>query len=249
MNTNLNENLLSYTAEVPVRVGDLNGLGSLKPSGVLALFQEAADAHARLLGLHIDDLLKYGKSWVIVRLRLVCSALRITAPFVTVTTWPVQAGRADCDRDFIFRDGGEEIVRGSAKYCVIDAAEKRIEPLSALKSYPQNCLTDRAFPGKIARAERFQPQGEAPAYTYNVGMSDVDVNGHMNNVRYADMAYNALAAPGRENVTEFAISYLAECRRGDEVQVYTQNQSQSSLCLGRARGIDIFAAELKFEQK
>lgn len=48
--------------------------------------------------------------------------------------------------------------------------------------------------------------------------SDTDVNGHVNNTRYADFACDAVELdrlPENQFLTEMQIGYLAECRRGD----------------------------------
>ena len=48
--------------------------------------------------------------------------------------------------------------------------------------------------------------------------SDTDVNGHVNNTRYADFACDAVELdrlPEDQFLTEMQIGYLAECRPGE----------------------------------
>ncbi|NCA80708.1 MAG: hypothetical protein EOM76_11100 [Sphingobacteriia bacterium] len=128
-----------------------------------------------------------------------------------------------------------------------EAYNYKPESLKNLKNYPESCLTERALPDKFIKAEKLSPNGQ-PVYTYNAGMSDMDINGHMNNVRYADMAYNALARDFADKVAFFNISYLSECRLGDAVEVFAEEKEGKRLALGRAEGRDIFAAEIVFEK-
>ncbi len=54
--------------------------------------------------------------------------------------------------------------------------------------------------------------------------SDCDINGHVNNVRYADFVCDALHMEklGRESyVRQFQLGYLHECRPGETISIFT----------------------------
>ena len=236
------------TTEVAVRVSDFDGGRFFKPSGVLAVFQEAADLHAKQLGVDIETLLTYGKSWVIARLKYECEVFPYLFNAVTVTTWPVSKGVLECDRDFVFADGnGKEFLRGSAKYCMIDIATKKVETLKALRNYPEICETRRTFSEKFQKAQTFEPKTPA-VFRYYAGNSDTDVNGHMNNVRYADLAYNAVDLNGALKVSAFNISYLSEICAGDETELFSEKFGEKLLVVGKTRGKNCFAAEMLLDK-
>ena len=57
--------------------------------------------------------------------------------------------------------------------------------------------------------------------------SDTDVNGHVNNVRYADFICDALHMErlGPERfVSSLQVGYLAECQAGETLELYTGEQ-------------------------
>ena len=54
--------------------------------------------------------------------------------------------------------------------------------------------------------------------------SDTDVNGHVNNGRYADLICDGLRMErlgGEQFVSSLQVGYLAECRPGETVELYT----------------------------
>ena len=67
--------------------------------------------------------------------------------------------------------------------------------------------------------------------------SDTDVNGHVNNTRYADFACDAVELdrlPENQFLTEMQIGYLAECRPGDLLTLQVGEQGEGRY----VRGID-----------
>ena len=80
--------------------------------------------------------------------------------------------------------------------------------------------------------------GQPPPCQY----SDTDINGHVNNCRYADFACDALEMedlePGRF-LSQLQIGYLAECRPGDELEMHA----------GQARGDPHFVRGMDEEGK
>ena len=69
--------------------------------------------------------------------------------------------------------------------------------------------------------------------------SDTDLNGHVNNTRYADFACDALEmerlGPDRF-LSSMQIGYLAECRPGEELLLWTKEQDGTHFVQGMDEG-------------
>ena len=80
--------------------------------------------------------------------------------------------------------------------------------------------------------------------------SDTDINGHVNNTRYADFACDALDMDQLEQghfLSTMQIGYLAECRPGDVLSIQTGEQEGGHYVCGLDReGKSRFEAELFF---
>ena len=66
--------------------------------------------------------------------------------------------------------------------------------------------------------------------------SDTDVNGHMNNMRYADVACDALGLETMDGVSpsQMQINFLQECRAGQTLKVFGKWEQDTAF----ARGTD-----------
>ena len=82
--------------------------------------------------------------------------------------------------------------------------------------------------GELCKSKKLSklrlPQNLELAGRRKLRYSDTDLNGHVNNTRYADFACDALEmeklGPGRF-LSEMQIGYLAECRPGEELRLLT----------------------------
>lgn len=72
-----------------------------------------------------------------------------------------------------------------------------------------------------------------------MGYSDTDINGHINNIHYADFACDAVHLErwgGGRFVREFQIDYVGECLAGETVRVDTA--VRGDVLYARGRGSD-----------
>ena len=78
--------------------------------------------------------------------------------------------------------------------------------------------------------------------------SDTDINGHVNNTRYADFACDAVGMPRPgQFLSELRLGYLAECRIGEVLEISTGGAPDRPFVLGcDAEGKARFEAELVF---
>ena len=66
------------------------------------------------------------------------------------------------------------------------------------------------------------PQEMEPVCHRRMQYSDTDINGHVNNCRYADFVCDAMEMQNLEEdkfLSQLQIGYLAECRPGDELEM------------------------------
>lgn len=105
----------------------------------------------------------------------------------------------------------------------------------------ENCktrkLTKLRRPAELVLAER------RPMH-----YSDTDINGHVNNTRYADFACDAVGMPRPgQFLSELRLGYLAECRIGEVLEISAGGAPDRPFVLGcDAEGKARFEAELVF---
>ena len=197
-----------FTKEFSLRTSDFDCYDRLRPSSILDLFQNVAGEHATLLGVGRAAMLGRDLIWVLTRIRYeVCGE---SAPFarVRVETWPLRPGRLTFIREYrILSAEGKVLVRGSSEWVLLHTVRRRIVAVADLYP-PMEHIAERNFPDGFSRLARVaEPE---KSFSVMPGFSDLDDNGHVNNIRYADYVMNAYAPRREETVRCFEIEYHRE---------------------------------------
>ena len=221
-----------YEMNLRVDSRDVDLFNQCRPSALLGYLQEAATQAA--LALHASGpeiRAKYNCLWMVARSWVELDApLRWNDP-LTIKTWHRGASGASSYRDFdLFRDGAP-VGQAVSQWVMVDADSRRLFRMKDLEEFQgtgggELCKSVKlrrpalpeAFDGRVRRDLRY---------------SDTDINGHVNNIHYADFACDSLHLEelGRGKfIRTFQIGYVNECRAGETVWVDTA-----------ARGDELFA--------
>lgn len=193
--------------------------GAWRPSAVLETMQDVATRHGTELGFGRDALLHKGLVWVITRLEVEMDRYPRLGETVHVETFPTANRRWFFPRWFIFRDaGGQELGRAGSLWALLDVNARRMAPPTAVVPLlPDNsALTPpMALPATCDQVGQVQQEGLfVPQY------ADLDVNMHVNNVRYLDLCCNALGIDTLRThwLRRFAVNYDREIVPGQRIR-------------------------------
>ena len=217
------------------------------PSSVLDLFQDAAGEHAASLGVGYYDLLPENKCWMILRLRYEMIAQPKMFSDVTVRTWPIESRRLEFDRDYIMYDrDGKELAKGTAQWAILDVSDREKPQFVTARSFDlglDEYIPERALEGKFDRlAPNFEADGEP--YITRSGYTDIDTNGHVNNIKYANFILDALDLPYDKVIRSFRIDYVKEVLDQSDIRISAKIDGDTVLCRGESGGNVCFAAKL-----
>ena len=74
------------------------------------------------------------------------------------------------------------------------------------------------FEGKLGKVHDFEALGTF--YTLNAGFSELDVNGHVNNTKYANYVIDAINPSMDDKIKSFQIDYRKEVMQGTQLNIY-----------------------------
>ncbi len=162
-----------------------------RPSAVLETMQDAAGAHSTLLGCGREELVKKNIVWVLSRCELHMDRYPSVGEKITVHTFPTPTRICFFPRYYIFTDSqGEMIGKAGSLWLLLDLGTRRMLPPGEIgRLIPDN--KDLSVPMNLP-ATVGKLQGDEFVSEYRPVYTDLDVNGHVNNTRYADWLCNAL---------------------------------------------------------
>ena len=152
-----------------------------------------------LLGCGREELVKKNIVWVLSRSELHMDRYPSVSEKITVHTFPTPTRICFFPRYYIFTDTrGEMVGKAGTLWLLLDLNTRRMLPPGDIgKLIPDN--KDLSVPMNLP-ATVGNLQGEEFVTTCHPVYTDIDVNGHVNNTRYADWLCNTL---GIELMTAF----------------------------------------------
>ena len=206
-----------FQRELRLRSSDVDMHRRLRTSVLFSLMQEAAVAHTEALGMGREKTLDRGALWIVT----LQSARILRMPEydeeVVLRSWPGRTMHLLFPRYCALDTAkGEPLARAGALWSLIDAQTRRLVFPERLGISIDGVTTGDESP--LPAAPRSIACTEERDFT--VPYSYVDLNGHMNNTRYFDLAEDILpaAAEGRRLLaveTEFA----REARFGERLSL------------------------------
>ncbi len=207
----------TYRETFRVRAGETDPRGRVSVLTIADWMQELADRDALAKGFAVDQLFRRGLTWVLARLMIRFESVPRWRESVTAETWPSSAAERRTTRDFRFtRENGASAAVATTSWRVLDLKTRRPVdvPREILDLVPESeralCFGD----GTLSRPE--SPDWEK---IYDVRLSDLDINRHVNNVVYLDWALEPVPLDmWREfELAEVELRFMSEGRLGDRV--------------------------------
>ena len=188
------------------------------------LLQEAAGNHARTLGYGVEQLHARGLTWVLNRIDITIAHPPQRGETIAVTTWPSARERLYVLRDFrVSRSDGAVLVQAASRWLLLDIARRRPVIPERTNIRVPVCTVQPPAPHRFCEpiAPADTPQ---QSWRYRVTSADLDMNNHVNNVRYMDWALAPVPGAIQTGceLRALRIQYQAETGAGDEIAAYCQ---------------------------
>lgn len=191
----------------------------MRPTAMLDLMQEAANVNASTLGFGYDEMMNSNTAWVLSRIHVKFNNTPKWRDEVNLKTWHKGVSKLFYLRDFILSDKeGNPMVLATTSWLIIDMNTRRLVRNSDL------ALSDTAMHAIETPADKVViPVDIEPELVrkHPVTWSEIDTNGHVNNVKYAVWAIDAVKAEDIKErpLKELLINYDAEVMPGDVVKI------------------------------
>ena len=187
--------------------------------GLLALLQDAAWRHAEHLGFGFESIAEQRRIWVLTRQKVVMRSWPAWGETVRVRTWVRPSSGPLASRDYeVTTADGAVVGACTTSWLVVDSTTRRPARLD---------LSDADLTHRVPEAVPFTapkiPLRDDLVHRarFDVRNSDLDVNQHVNNVRYAQWILDSVPLDWHRRFTllEYEVNFLDEARAGDVVSI------------------------------
>ena len=211
--------------EFHITVRDIDQETNLTNKAILSMFEDMGGLHSDLAGYGLKQIEETRISWVLLhwKFKILKHIKYIDGP-IKVKTWSRGLFHACTYRDFeLYNSKGELCVVGTSKWTLIHL-EKGLTRITddILDKY----TTETRFVLDEELSKLREPEEIINIYNYTVQRSDIDINNHMHNLRYLDLAYEALPENIYNNTTTFnnvEIMYKKGATLGTNLNCYYTN--------------------------
>lgn len=188
-----------------------------------------AGFHADERGFGIAELNENHYTWVLSRLAIELEDMpRRYEPF-SIQTWVENVYRLFTDRNFALLDKqGRNIGYARSVWAMISMETRR--PADLLTLHGGNIadyVCDKECP--IEKPGRIKVSQQKPMAEYITKYSDIDINGHVNSIKYIEHVLNLFPMETfkEKQIRRFEIAYVAESYYGDTLSFYCEEKNEN----------------------
>lgn len=207
--------------EYTVKLSEIGKGNKVTNKAILSYLEDIGGVHSNKAGYGILEIEETHLSWILLGWKLQVIRRPKYAEKLKIKTWSKGIVKIYTYRDFeIYDEQGNLVIKASSKWVLLDIEKGkivRIEPELIEKYEPE---LDRA----VFDIEEFDKVKEPDEYIfekeYTVRRADIDVNNHMHNLNYIELANEALPEDVYKGALfkDVRITYKKEIKLGDTVK-------------------------------
>ncbi|MCK4559505.1 MAG: hypothetical protein KAV45_06945 [Calditrichia bacterium] len=200
---------------------DVQGVASVP--AICNYLQEVAGNHATELGVAVDHLFKKNMTWVLSRLHIQVFRFPFWREEIKIETWPSGRQRKFATRDFLIFDQKHNIlVKATSSWMIIDL--KTQKPIVMPEFMDEIRLPDRQRAIDDSFPKMTLPKNPNLEQKFDVRLSDLDINQHVNNVKYIEWALESVPLDiwKAKILASLEISFRAETKHGERIIIQTE---------------------------
>lgn len=197
-----------------------------------AYILDAAGMAAKMRGFGMNDMHKRGLAWVTSRIAIEMTEYPHEYETISIETWVEDCGSLFTTRNFLIYNAQKEVIgQASTLWSMIDFKTRKMVDLQKSTDLENHVVTTQNPLFTISKPQRvdYKSVDEQPTHTHKVVVSDIDMNQHVNSMKYLQWVIDTLSLDeiinGRINRVD--INYLREALYGQNIQIYNETTEEN----------------------
>ena len=198
---------------------DIGKENKIKNRAILEILENIGSYHSDIAGYGANDTEKNGLTWILLDWKLEVLKRPKYGQELEVNTWAKSGNKFFTYRDYEVYDQNNNLCAiATSKWTLINIEEGKMERITDEIMKPYKLEEKDVFPSR--KMEKIKiPEEFTSSIKYTVIRKDIDINKHMHNLYYLDLAYEALPEEVYQNrpYNNVRISYKKEIKLGETV--------------------------------
>ncbi|VBB45668.1 Acyl-ACP thioesterase [uncultured Paludibacter sp.] len=230
--------------------------GQITIGALVDLILTTAGNNADENGFGIRDLQKLNCTWVLSRLAVEMEYMPKQYEWIYIDTWIDEVYKLNTTRNFQIRNSENKIIGQAVSLWVMINFETRrpveLEKLGSIHHHAEHIHVNIAAPLKLDIVN------STPKKSFSVCYSDIDINQHVNTVKYIQWMSDCLSLDfyKQNQLERFDVNFINEVVFGDNIEVYQQeieendfhfeiSKEEKTACRGRLKFKSLSTKEIK----
>ncbi|MBQ9227218.1 MAG: hypothetical protein IJ168_00175 [Eubacterium sp.] len=233
-----------YEKEYIIQSSEVDMYRRLRVSQLFTFTQEAAIHHTEALGAGRAKTLDRGFLWVVTMQHAEISRLPEYDERIKLVSWAGKTMHVIFPRHYeIYDESGECIIRGSALWMLMDRNTRSMIFPDAEGIAINGIVTGREYP----LPKPLKPEATDSSKDFTVPYSYSDINGHLTNTRYFDIAEDMTAPAAAGKTPHYvAAEYNGEARYGDRFDIALAATDSTVFLSGTKDGKKLFKLKMEY---
>ena len=212
-----------------VGLRDINSNLELTNTGILACLEDVGCMHSEIAGYGLFNRDKTKKTWLLINWKVEVIKRPLYNDVITVQTWSRGMDKYYAYRDFKILDKDNNIIiKGTSKWVFVDIDKRK--PVKISEEVGEAYFPENISVFEDNSMDKLIPPDEYISFvTYKVTKNMIDINNHLHNIYYMDIAKEALPDSLILNYDfkKFEIMYKKEIKLGQNVKaIYSKNNNE-----------------------
>ena len=225
-----------YCNNYKIGLEDIGIKNEATNKALLAIMEDVAGLHSASVGYGVLDIETKKRVWILLDWKMKVIKRPKYNDDIKAETWSRKVERLYAYRDFQLKDKeGNIIAIGTSRWILIDTDRKRPVKLTEDIADLYESETDKSvFPEQI---EDIECENYLFKKDYYIQRRDIDINEHMHNLNYLDMAYEILPEDVYKNKVfdNIRIVYKKEILYGEKVVCYYEEQGNKHIITAKSK--------------
>jgi acyl-ACP thioesterase len=206
------------------READASKRLSLQNIGAFIL--DAAGMAAKARGFGMDYMHEHGLAWVTSRVAIEMKEYPREYETISIETWVEDCSSIFSTRNFLIYNSQKEVIgQASTLWSMIDFNTRKMVDLLKTTKLADHVVTTQKELFTMDKPKRVDYKGDGDAIlTHHVVVSDIDMNQHVNSMKYLQWAIDTLSLDDIMNTTikRLDINYLREALYDQNIQIHCE---------------------------